>query len=235
VSNPAAPTLRGALKTPGQAKNVALVGTTALLTDHVSGVDVVDVSNPAAPASKGSFFLEGYARDVAASGSLAYAVDAPTGLYVFDLSKPGPLEPVSSIQSPNADRSSPLHPDIEVEAGDQSGPRIVCVVRSESLQIYDVSDSAKPVSLATFRTPGGRPQRAALQGRLAYVADGEAGLAVVDLAMPSKPRLVSTYATPSPARAITVADSLVFVVVGDLRRDSRSPSGTGVLILRQTK
>ena len=35
VSNPAAPSLRGALKMPGQAKNVAIYGTKALVADHM--------------------------------------------------------------------------------------------------------------------------------------------------------------------------------------------------------
>jgi hypothetical protein len=107
------------------------------------------------------------------------------------------------------------------------------VVRSESLQVYDVSDPAKPASLAVLRTPGGRPQRASLRGNLAYVADGEAGLTVVDLSAPANPRVVGTYKTPEAARDVAAGESLVFVVVGEMRRDSRSPSGTEVLILRQ--
>jgi hypothetical protein len=53
--------LRGALKTPGQAKNVAIVGSTALVADHMSEVDIIDVSNAARPVNRGSFFVEGYA------------------------------------------------------------------------------------------------------------------------------------------------------------------------------
>jgi hypothetical protein len=165
---------------------------------------------------------------------MAYAVDAPTGLYIFDLSRPGPVEPLSSLQSPNADRASPLHPNIELAAGSEKRPTIACVVRSESLHVYDVSDPAKPFSVAKFRTPSGRPQRAALQGNLAYVADGEAGLVVVDLSTPSNPRVVGNYKTPSPARDVAVAGSLVFVVIGELRRNSQSPPSKEVLILRQT-
>jgi hypothetical protein len=234
VSNPAEPTLRGSFKTPGQAKNVALFGTKALVADHMSGLDILDVSNVAKPASLGSFFLEGYARDVAIVNAFAYAVDAPSGLYTFDLSKGDPLEAVSTIQSPNKDRGSPLHPSIELPAGSTGEPpTIACVVRSESLQIYDISNPREPVSAATYRTPSGRPQRVALSGKLAYVADGQEGLLILDLAAPAKPRVVDTFKTPGPARDVTVADSLVLVVIGDLRTDSRSPSGREVLILRR--
>jgi hypothetical protein len=232
VSNPAEPRLQGAFKTPGQAKGVALVGDTALITDHMSGLDIVDVSSPATPTSKGSYFLEGYARDVVTAGSLAYAVDSPTGLYIFDLSKPGPVEPLSVLQSSNPDRASPLHPNIELPAG-SAQPTIACVVRSQSLHVYDVSNPAKPVSAATVPTPSGRPQRVSLEGTLAYVADAHEGLVVVDLSTPSKPRIVGTYKTNEAARDVAVAGSLVFLVTGELRRDSRSPAGREVLILRR--
>jgi hypothetical protein len=234
VSNPAAPVLEGSFKTPGQAKNVALFGTRALVADHMSGLDIVDVSNAAKPASLGSFFLEGYARDVVIADTHAYAVDAPSGLYIFDLSKPDPLDTVSTLQSPNTDRGSPLHPSIDIGASTTERPALACVVRSQSLQIYDVSNPLKPVSVATYRTPSGRPQRAALADKTVYVADGAEGLLVLDLSVPAMPKLVGSYKTPSPARDVTVADSLVFVVIGDLRANSKSAPGTEVLILRRS-
>src|SRR5262245_60587357 len=177
VSNLAAPTLRGSIKTPGQAKNVAVVGTRAAVADHMSGVDHIDVSNPAKPVSLGSFYLDGYARDVAASGSMAYAVDAPTGLYVFDLSKPGALDAVTTQQSAAA-------PGSIVVAEDARSPRVALLVGGGSLQVYDISNPIAPVKAATFRTTSGRPRRVALSGSVAYVADGEEGVQLVDLTAP---------------------------------------------------
>ena len=234
IQNPARLSLRGAVKTPGQAKSVALVGTKALVTDHVAGVDLVDVSNPAAPRLVESYYLEGYARDVVTSGSLAYAVDAPMGLYVFDLSRPGPLTAVGDLQDRTGDRSSPLHPSLSISSdATTAAPAIACVVRTESLHFYDVSNPAKPVKVSTYRTPSARPQRAFLRNHVGYVADGPEGVLVLDLSDPSKPTVIGQHKTPIAARDLIVADSLVFVVVGDLRRDSRSPSGREVIILRQ--
>ena len=226
VSGTGTPTLRGSLKTPGQAKNVAVVGTKALVADHMSGVDHIDVSNAAKPVSIGSFFLDGYARDVVSSGSLAYAVDAPTGLYIFDLTKPGPLEPIATVQSASA-------PGSIVVSNGPSGdaPKIVAMVGAGTLQVYDVSDPAAPMRVATFKTPSGRPARATLSGRMAYVADGREGLQVVDLSTPSMPRLVGTYKTPNPARDVAVANAHVFVATGT---GGEEASRGEVLVLRQT-
>ncbi len=235
VSNPAVPTLKGSFKTPGQAKHVALFGTRALVADHMTGLDVLDVSNVSRPVSAGSFYLEGYARDVWVLGTLGVAIDSPSGLYVFDLLKAGALEPVGTLQTPIKDRGGPLHPKLaSVKVSGAEPPGLIGVVRSESLLFYDISNPAKPVTVATFRTPSGRPQRATLTSKRAYVADAQEGLIVLDLSAISAPQIIGSFKTPSPARDVFVADSLVFVVIGDLRVDSRSPSGTEVLILRHT-
>jgi hypothetical protein len=230
VSNPASPKLLGSFKTPGQAKNVAVSGTRVLITDHISGLDVIDVSNPTQPVFVGSVFLEGFATDVVTSGALAYVGDRPTGFYVFDLSKPPPLEPVSALQSVTGSTFQ-----LEVLQTFSQGPTFAVLMTGVPmsgawLQLYDVSNPEAPVHAATYRTPGGGGWvpggggRLSLKGTLAYVADGKEGLQVVDLSTPSAPRIVGSYETSAPARDVAVADSLVFVVVGNQE----------VLILRQT-
>lgn len=221
VSNPAAPALRGALKMPGQAKNVAIYGTKALVADHMSGVDYLDISNPAQPKRLGSFFLDGYARDVVAAGPLAFAVDSPSGLYVLDLDRPDPIESAVSTQQ---SASTPSFVEISDAS---SSPRLVCIVGAGLLQFYDVSNPAAPAKLSTLKTPG-RPVRATLKGKLAYVADGLEGVQVVDLSVPATPKIVGSFKTPAPARDVAVDNGIVYVVVG-----AREEPGE-VLILRQS-
>jgi hypothetical protein len=219
VSNPAAPALRGVLKTPGQAKNVAIYGTKALVADHMSGVDYLDIKDPAHIVKLGSFFLDGYARDVVAAGPIAFAVDAPSGLYVLDLDKSDPLEAVGSLQS----ASTPSF----VEVSDGASPRLACIIGAGLLQVYDVSNAAAPTRLATLKTPG-RPVRATIKGKLAYVADGVEGLQVVDLSTPSAPKIIGSFKTPLPARDVAVDNGLIYVVIG-----AREEPGE-VLVLRQS-
>ena len=138
VSNPAAPRLRGSLKTPGQAKNVAVVGTKAAIADHMSGVDFVDISNADKPTMLGSFYVEGYAREVAAFGSMAYAVDAPTGVYVFDMTQPGALEPVHTQQTATAPGM------IVVSDPKAARPNLAVLVGGGSLQVYDLTKPSAP-------------------------------------------------------------------------------------------
>jgi len=225
VSRPDALSLIGSLKTPGQAKNVAVVGSTALVADHMTGVDIIDVSIVSAPAKRGSFFLEGYARDVMAAGSFAYAIDAPAGLYVFDLSstdKLDSLEPVGSDQSATAPGS------IELVTKPTDGAASTAVlVGGGALQVYDVSNPKSPRKVTAFRTPSGRPTRAALKASTAYVADGREGLQVVDLSTPAAPRLIGSYPTAQPARDVAVAGPLIALSVGP------PEAGGEVLILHE--
>ena len=220
VSDVSAPTLRGSIKTPGQSKSVALTGSIAMVADHMSGVDFIDVADPAKPVSLGEFFLDGYARAVAASGPIAAAVDTPTGLYLFDFSTPGKLEPVAVLQSAdrpgNVKLSDPVHAE---------GLRVAVLIGGGSLQIYDIARPATPVKGVTFRTPGARAHDAALVGRLAYVADGAAGLQVVDLDTPAKPRVVGEFKTAKPARAVAATEALVLVAVATVEE---GPAGSPV-------
>ena len=214
-------TLRGSVKTPGQAKSVAVSGSIALVTDFVSGLDVIDLANTSKPLVRESVFLEGVATDVITSGSFAYAADRPTGFYVFDVSKPMPLEPIGSLQSAVPNNTQRAQLEVIDNAG---GRRIVVLVAGGLLQLFDVSTPTAPVKLPPFKTPGAA-LRIALEGSLAYVADGPEGLQIVDISNPSAPRIVANVKTSAPAREVAVADSVVFVglVSGDvtiLRRRS---------------
>ena len=228
VSQASAPTLRGSLKTPGQSKGVAIVGSMALVADHMAGVNFIDIADPAKPQLRGDFFLDGYARAVASSGSIAVAVDSPTGVYVFDLSKPSKLEPISTQQS--AERPG----SVEIsEISDGSVRRLAVLVGSGALQIYDVTDPAKPIKAATFRTPSGRPLDVALRGATAYVADSTAGLQIVDLSAPAAPAIVGSFKTPAPARSVAVTDNVVIVSVvkGAPPASEEAPAGEGTVLV----
>lgn len=203
ISNPTAPKVRGTLKTKGQAKAVVVYQGKAVVADHMSGLDILDVSDPANPRATGSVFMDGYSRDVALAGSFAYAVDSPTGFYVLDLSKPADF--VASLQSANG--------QVVVAPEDSDSPKVACVPGRAGLQIFDVSNPAAPTLAATFRTPG-TAIRAAIRGKVAYVADGREGLQVVDLSTPSKPVPAGSFKTQLPARDVAIAGSLVFVVTG---------------------
>jgi hypothetical protein len=218
LSNRSAPVLAGSFKPPGQAKTAAVFEGKALIIDHMEGVVLANISNMAKPVGAGSFFVDGYARDIVTAGSHAYAVDSPTGFYVFDLSGSNPLEPIATLQSGTGLRT--------VEISDAA--KLAVLVGGGTLQPYDVSNPAKPVKLAPFRTPGGA-QRVALDGRTAYVADAREGLQLVDFSNSSAPAIVGGFKTAAPARDVAVSGPHVLVLVGAPQEKQE------VLILQRTR
>jgi hypothetical protein len=119
VSRPSALTLVGSLKTPGQAKNVAVIGLTALVADHMTGVDVIDVSVVSAPAKRGSFFLEGTPGMSWRQDRLRARLTRGRTLRVRSVGtdKLDSLEPVGSEQSATAPGSIELRDEAHRRGG----------------------------------------------------------------------------------------------------------------------
>ena len=81
-------TIIGSVDTPGYARSVTVVGTTAYVADNNSGLQVIDVSTPASPQIIGSVATPGHAYDVTVVGTTAYVADNNSGLQVIDVSNP---------------------------------------------------------------------------------------------------------------------------------------------------
>jgi hypothetical protein len=101
-----------------------------------------------------------------------------------------------------------------IEVMEHSGRVIACLVGGGALQLYDVTDPAKLVHLASFKTPSGRPARIALAGTRGYVADGREGILIVDLSTPATPVTVGSLPTTGAARDVAIEGGMVVAVVG---------------------
>jgi flagellar hook capping protein FlgD/LVIVD repeat-containing protein len=74
--------------------------------------------------------------------------------------------------------------------------------------------------LGHLYTPG-EARGASILGTKAYVADGTAGLAIVDLATPKSPVLIGQADTPDDARSVTVDEGFAYV----------ADSGSGIQVI----
>jgi hypothetical protein len=79
------------------------------------------------------------------------------------------------------------------------------------------------MTLGFAATPGDA-SGIAVAGTFAYVADGETGLAVVDISDPRAPALVRVVATPGWAGGVRIASGLAYVTVRPLDRNQPGPS-----------
>ncbi len=147
----------------------------------------VDVSNPANPIPNEGGYIYGstnypyHSTYVTISGNFLYQITY-TELRVWNVSTP----------------TSPVHVSTIFFNAEPNNPQM-CVVRDnvlyvtagrQGLRMYNVSNPASPVLLGTYDTPG-FARSLALQGSLAYVADGD--VQVLDISNPMAPTFVRSF------------------------------------------
>ncbi len=79
------------------------------------------------------------------------------------------------------------------------------------LEIFTLIEPAQPARIGEIATPG-RARSAAVEGDTAYVADGAAGVQVIDIAEPSKPSIVKTIGGFTNVHRIRVADDQLYAL-----------------------
>ena len=207
VSNPHSPIVVDDLIVPGEGwtQDVEIAGEYAFVSDEVTGLHIIDISNPSALTQVGWIQL-GRARGSIAIGGLLYLA-AWGAVAVVDISNPESPTAIGHLDTPN----SALDVDV-------AGP-FAYVADDFALSIIDVADPAAPSLAGVVGTAGGAQAvevvlGSALRGEdksYAYIANGPAGLQIVEVTNPSMPKLLGAVDTPSGARGLAVVGDLVYV------------------------
>ena len=90
------------------------------------------------------------------------------------------------------------------------------------LAVVDISNPARPTLVGQSAILPDLVEDVAVSGTLAYVADGDGGLRVIDVSNSAAPHEVGYYDTPGWAEGVAVSGTLVYVADG----------GGGLAILR---
>ncbi len=195
VSNPAFPTQLDTLDTGGDARGVALSGNNAYIANGFSGLLVADVSNPSALSIAGSNAFPGLtALDVAVGGNFAYVADLAGRFLVFDVSTPTPV-----FRTGRTLTGSVYHAAL-------TGSTAAFISRDSTTDFLEIADVSSPLSplvqsttsVGSFDTGRGL----ALSGSRAYVANGAAGLKILDISIPTAPGLLAVGTTVGEADAV---------------------------------
>lgn len=250
VSTPAAPSEQGRVSGIGFGRALYLDGTTLYVGDANSELHIADVGTPASASILGSIRLSGPVRDVTLSGSHLYAAVGSAGIDVVDVSSPAsPSNTASIVTADEATGVAWLGTDlcvsdgfagmriIEAPAGEASVAGVFTDVSrsrasasrdgyaflaagNQGIRIYDVSSSDSPVLAGTslFAT---NARDVALGGSSLFVADGQYGLAVLDVTTPAVPAGLGRYLSGELGSVRRVAVSGSAVVITDGRRVER--------------
>ncbi len=210
--DPARPVQLGLYRPFGYAADVGAAGNYAYVAAGQYGLRVVDISDPTRPREVGSETAVGWAETIAVAGQHAYIGTLPyegSRLQVVNIADPAHPTLVSSLAlEPGVSR------DIVVRDG------IAYIADEWGLQLIDVSNPLTPVRLSftdLHTGASGQPATVGIdvKGNMAFIAQSEGGLLVVDVSDPRKPTLAATYKSPDILKVVSLVVLGKRVYMGD--------------------
>ena len=206
VSDSDKPRLLGSMPTPAAAEGIALSGHHAYLACGRAGVQVVDVSSPASPTLVRSVTLPDAARAIRVEGQRAFVAASGEGLVLLDISRPDAPSVLSSTRDFCIGGTA-------VNLQVQRNMVYLVGVDGAGFQIIDVSDAAAPrlVGGYLYGWPSFHYDGVCVSGNLAYLANEDDGVLILDISDPAKPSEIGVFDTAGATLAIEVLGSLAYV------------------------
>lgn len=193
LTSPRAPRYLGGLALPDSVNDLALVGRHRIVAANgPSGLVLVDASDPARPRKLASLALPGAAMAVTPiEGGVAVAAGT-AGLLLVELAgTPPALKLRARLDTPGYARDVIARGELLVLADGDGGVRIY----------RHAAGAAR--ELASWRG-GGHAFQLDLEGKLLAVAEGTAGLALLELSTPGRPRLLGRLRLRDTARGVSL-------------------------------
>lgn len=231
LTRPERPVLASRYDTIELATGIAISGQVAAVANRFAGVELVDIADPRRPRHLSTVRV-GEAQSVTFQGHYLYAgVWATDEIAVIDVSDP--LRPRLVAKAPldgHGDGVAVRGNLLLAATGHHSRARPAAKPgdpgfgRGHGLELFDISDPAKPRHLSRIKFPplyrlGMDMWGVAIAGDMAIVNDTTNGLFLVDIRDPAKPRcaghcqlpVVEAQNDPSPAAGLVLAGGKVYV------------------------
>jgi hypothetical protein len=207
ISTPYAPTVAGSVNTPGNARDVSVSGTIAAIADG-SDLQIIDVSDPENP-----FIISSVDPDPAASSSvygvavsgntICIAGNSDSGFRVVDISDPYNPTVSNKINVDDSEAIAILG-DYAYVSGSIGSIR--------KLMVVDINP-AHPEYLTIVGEVNTTyfAEDITLSGSIAYLANQDQGVQIVDISDPENPTTIGTVDTFSNAMGVAVSGNAAFV------------------------
>jgi len=215
ISDPVKPASLGGYATTYPARFVAMSGNYACVLEsyngggsYVSSLEIVDTTSPASPQRVGSYDFPGYVTGnaLATSGDYAFLTvyEYPLArVEVVDLRTPASPQQVGVY---NAGDSYPPPTSLAVY-----GAYLLMASDSAGLRVLEVSDPANPHLVGSYTNT--EIKSVAISGTKAY-AMSSTGFLVLDLSIPTLPKVLGSLAVSSLSGRLAVSGDYVYAAAG---------------------
>ncbi len=193
----------GTYDTDGEAWGIELIGDLAYIADHENGLVIIDVSNPNFPVEVGHLDTDDEAMKVTVAGDRAFIADNTNGLVVADVSV------AANPQQTGHFETAGMVMDVELADG------YVYVGNGDQIFILEASDVTHPEAVGFYQATGngeGDGIRLDVVEDLCYIANGEAGLVILDISDRSDPQQIGQSDTDHIATDVHVVGNYAYVV-----------------------
>ena len=189
------------LKTWSHLNQVVVRGDKAYLANQRRGLQVVDVGDPRHPKFIGTVDTPGMAWGVCLDGDYAYVADGPSGLQIVSVADPSQPRLVGSIKIPRS-----------ALAVEKLG-RVVLVAGQDSIFAIAVDSPGEPKILHSL-VVGGVVGGLAVRDEQIFLANGKAGVAVLEFDLQSGFRVVKKLESCPDAQQVSVSERWLLVGCG---------------------
>ncbi|MBW2633820.1 MAG: SUMF1/EgtB/PvdO family nonheme iron enzyme, partial [Deltaproteobacteria bacterium] len=190
----------GSIETPGEARDVFVVGSFGYVAGGDNGFTVIDINDPMAPAIAATIDTPGFAERIVVSGSYAYTADGSGGLLIIDIRN------ASSPYIVGSDSTDGYAYNVAV-----TGTYAYVTHGGPGLSIMNISDPSDPVMIGDYVNTGGDARAVALVSSFAYVADWVVGLQIINISDLSNPFIIKTYVTQGNPECIKVREGYAYL------------------------
>lgn len=217
VTDPVEPTEVASVAFADRVDAVDVQGTHAYVAARSAGLHVLDLTTPDQPRTVGHYATEDQVAGVAVDGAYAHVAAVYDGHRILDVSDPTQPEEVGFAIRGSYDQGYAW--DVAVSGNHAYVANVEIGLRR--VDITNPADAAPTVELLQtvhytndnrYRAEVlDRPAAVEIANDLAFVADQNAGLRIVDLSDPDTLRIVGTADTPGRALDVAVAGTTAYV------------------------
>lgn len=196
--------------------DVEIEGNLMIVPGGLGGAVVFNISNPSDPVTLSTIMVSGfdwgrtYNWDI--ENGIAVATSREDGAAIVNIDRPDNPHVLHILDPDEEDVGRSGTPFISLEDVEIHGDYALFAAHIDGLLIYDIDYPTTPVLVSRIESEDA--WSLAIHDNIAYVADGDGGIFLVDISNPVEPTVLSTHSVEGSIQDIRYHDGLIFTASG---------------------